>query len=96
MSELQVIMTIAKDNKQKIIENFRINEKDNGSASVQIALLTNRINALTGHLKTHAKDFHSRRGLLHLVNQRRKLLMYLKRTDEKVYKDVIKKLQIKG
>lgn len=92
----QDIMAIKAPTKMKIIKDFKLNDKDSGSSPVQIALLTERINSLTAHLKTHAKDFHSRRGLLHLVNQRRKLLMYLQKTNEKLYKEVVKKLNLKG
>jgi small subunit ribosomal protein S15 len=83
------------DQKAKIVSEFGANAKDTGATSVQIALQTERINELTGHLKTHKKDLHSERGLVLLVSKRRKLLDYLKRTDEKAYQDLIKKLKIR-
>ena len=69
--------------------------KDTGSAEVQIALLSERINALSEHLKLHKKDFNSRRGLLQMVNQRRKLLNYLKKTDPKKYEEILTKLNLR-
>lgn len=81
--------------KQQIIEKYKIHEKDTGSPEVQIALLTERINHLTEHFKAHAKDFHSRRGLLKLVGQRRRLLDYLKRKDLNRYREIIKELGIR-
>lgn len=77
------------------IQSLRIHEKDTGSADVQIALLTARINHLTEHLKSHAKDHSSRRGLLMLVARRRKLLDYLKRTASDRYKNVLEKLSLR-
>jgi len=79
--------------KQKIIEKFRIHEKDTGSPSVQIALITQRIRELTAHLKKHKKDVHSRYGLMKLVGKRKRLLRYLKDTDFKKYKEVLQKLR---
>ncbi len=81
--------------KQKVIADFKIHEDDTGSADVQIAVLTERIEELSRHLKKHAKDNHSRRGLLQMVSQRRKFLNYLKKTDEKRYLKVVKKLGLK-
>ena len=81
--------------KSGIVGSYKIHDKDTGSSSVQIALLTNRINNLTGHFKAHKKDVHSRQGLIKLVNRRRKLLDYLKRVDEKRYKELIKKLELR-
>ena len=81
--------------KQNIIEENRSHEKDTGSSEVQIALLTARITHLTEHLKTHRKDFHSRRGLLMMAALRRKLLDYLKRTDLKRYQAIIEKLELR-
>ena len=78
-------MSIAKEKKQELIQKFGGAETNTGSTEVQIALLTTRINHLTEHFKTHAKDHHSRRGLLKLVGQRRRLLDYLKRKDVDVY-----------
>lgn len=83
------------DQKAKLVSEYGANAKDTGNTSVQIALLTERINELTGHLKTHKKDLHSERGLVLLVAKRRKLLDYLKRTDEAAYQDLIKKLKIR-
>jgi small subunit ribosomal protein S15 len=77
------------------VASLRLHEKDTGSADVQVALLTKRINELTEHLKSHAKDHSSRRGLLKLVAQRRSLLDYLKRTASDRYQSVIEKLQLR-
>lgn len=82
-------------NKLNIIENNRSHDKDTGSSEVQIALLSARIAHLTEHLKTHRKDFHSRRGLLMMAAKRRKLLDYLKRTDLKRYQAIIDKLELR-
>lgn len=81
--------------KQKVIADFKIHEGDTGSADVQIAVLTERIEELSRHLKKHVKDNHSRRGLLQMVSQRRKFLSYLKKNDEKRYLKVVKKLGLK-
>jgi small subunit ribosomal protein S15 len=81
--------------KREIIERFKINEKDTGSPEVQIALLSSRIRYLTDHFKVHKKDHHSRRGLLKLVGQRRRLLNYLKRKDVEKYQKVIAELGIR-
>ena len=81
--------------KTNIIEQFRKHEGDTGSPEVQIALLSERINQLTEHFKTHKKDHHSRRGLLKLVSQRRRQLDYLKRVDVERYRDIINKLNIR-
>lgn len=82
--------------KKNVIEEFKINDKDTGSVEVQIALLTARIRHLTEHLKTHPKDFHSRRGLMKMVGKRRKMLKYLKKERPEVYKELISKLGIRG
>ena len=82
-------------NKLNIIEDNRSHDKDPGSSEVQIALLSARIAHLTEHLKTHRKDFHSRRGLLMMAAKRRKLLDYLKRTDLKRYQAIIDKLELR-
>ncbi|MDG1139560.1 MAG: 30S ribosomal protein S15 [Opitutales bacterium] len=82
-------------NKQNIIEDNRSHDKDTGSSEVQIALLSARIAHLTEHLKSHRKDFHSRRGLLLMAAKRRKLLDYLKRTDLKRYQAIIEKLELR-
>jgi small subunit ribosomal protein S15 len=81
--------------KQEIIEKYKTHDKDTGSPEVQIALLSERITHLTEHFKTHAKDFHSRRGLLKLVGQRRRLLDYLKKKDLARYRGLIKELGIR-
>lgn len=81
--------------KLETIEKYRTHDKDTGSPEVQIAILTSRISHLTGHLQTHAKDHHSRRGLLMMVGQRRRLLNYLKKTDVKRYRTLIDKLGIR-
>ena len=81
--------------KEQVVKQYQRSGKDTGSPEVQIALLTERINSLTEHFKTHVKDFHSRRGLLKLVSQRRKLLDYLKRKDADKYRDLIEKLGLR-
>jgi small subunit ribosomal protein S15 len=83
------------ENKQKIVKEHRQHEKDTGSTEVQLALLTDRINELTEHLKTQPKDFSSRRGLLKLVGKRRRLLDYLKRKDIKRYREILDKLNLR-
>jgi small subunit ribosomal protein S15 len=82
-------------NKQNIIEDNRSHDKDTGSSEVQIALLTARISHLTEHLKTHRKDFHSRRGLLMMAARRRKLLDYLKKNELKRYQTIVEKLGLR-
>ena len=81
--------------KQNIIEENRVHEKDTGSSEVQIALLSKRIAHLTEHLKTHRKDFHSRRGLLMMTAKRRKLLDYLKRENLESYQAIVQKLSLR-
>lgn len=81
--------------KEQVVKRYQRSGKDTGSPEVQIALLTERINGLTEHFKTHVKDFHSRRGLLKLVSQRRKLLDYLKRKDADKYRDLIERLSLR-
>lgn len=88
-------MVLNTEAKKEIIEKFKLHGKDTGSPEVQIALLSNRINYLTEHFKVHKKDHHSRRGLLKLVGQRRKLLNYLKKSDLNRYMQVIKELGIR-
>ncbi len=83
-----------KKKKKKVIEKFKEHPEDTGSASVQVALLTERIKYLTEHLKKHKKDFHSRRGLLMLVGRRRRLLQYLKKKDPKRYEEITKELNL--
>jgi small subunit ribosomal protein S15 len=81
--------------KAQVVKQFQRSGKDTGSTEVQIALLTERINSLSGHFKSHVKDFHSRRGLLKLVSQRRKLLDYLRRTDADKYRSIIERLSLR-
>jgi small subunit ribosomal protein S15 len=88
-------MSLSVEEKQKIIEEYRVNEKDTGSSAVQIALLTTRINQLQEHLKVHKHDNHSRRGLLKLVGQRRHHQEYLKRKDPVQYQSVIERLGLR-
>ena len=88
-------MTLNKAQKTSIISDNRTHEKDTGSPEVQIAILSERINYLTEHFKAHAKDHHSRRGLMMLVGQRRRLLDYLKAKDVKRYRGLIEKLGIR-
>ena len=89
-------MSITKENKNKIITKFAINSNDTGSSEVQIAVLSERINNLIEHFKNHKHDNHSKRGLIAMVNKRKKLLSYLSRTNEKKYQEVIKELNIRG
>ena len=86
---------LTKEEKTKIIKEFAKNEKDCGSAEVQIALLTYDINNLTSHMKEHKHDYHSNKGLLMKVGRRKKLLNYLKENDVKSYREVIKKLNLR-
>ena len=88
-------MGLVKEKKKEIIANFKGSEKDTGSPSVQIALLTERINSLSDHFKAHKRDHHSRRGLLRMVSIRRRLLDYLKRTNLKEYQGIIKRLDLR-
>ncbi|MFA5089831.1 MAG: 30S ribosomal protein S15 [Candidatus Omnitrophota bacterium] len=88
-------MVLVKDKKQQIIEDFKVHSRDTGSAEVQIAILTERINSLSEHFKQHKKDFHSRRGLLILVSRRRRLLNYLKDKDIKKYEELLVKLNLR-
>lgn len=88
-------MPLTKEVKAQIIKEFGQNEQDSGSALVQVALLTQRIKDLTEHMKVHKKDFHTRRGLLQLVGQRRRLLVYIKNKDIEVYRDLISRLGIR-
>ncbi len=86
---------MTKERKLEIINNFKRDDKDTGSSEVQIALLTERINELTEHLKVHKKDNHSRRGLLKMVGKRRNLLNYLAKKDEAKYKALVEKLGLR-
>jgi small subunit ribosomal protein S15 len=88
-------MGIAQPNRQVVIEQFRVHQTDTGSPEVQVALLSQRIDHLTGHFKIHVKDHHSRRGLLKLVGQRRRLLDYLKKSDFERYQSLIQRLGIR-
>lgn len=84
-----------KEEKEKIIKDHKVNDKDTGSPEVQIALITQRINYLTEHFSTHKQDHHSKRGLMKLVGQRKRLLEYLKQQDVKRYESLIKKLKLR-
>ena len=88
-------MSLSTGRKAELIKQYGTKVGDTGSPEVQVAILSERINTLTDHFKTHVKDNHSRRGLLKMVSQRRQLLDYLKRTDEKRYKSIIEKLGIR-
>lgn len=88
-------MSSTLENKKKVVESFRIHDKDTGSADVQIALLTEKINRLTEHLQNNTKDHSSRRGLLIMVGQRRRLLEYLHTTDSSRYQAITKKLKLR-
>lgn len=88
-------MVLLKERKTKLIDEFKLHARDTGSAEVQIAILTERINILGEHFKQHKKDFHSRRGLLSLVGRRRRLLDYLKNKDVKKYEEVLEKLSLR-
>jgi small subunit ribosomal protein S15 len=89
-------MALDKERKQQVISKYRKHDADSGSPEVQIALLTERINTLGDHFKTHARDHHSRRGLLKMVGQRKRLLNYLKKKDLDGYRALIKELGIRG
>ncbi len=84
-----------KEKKNATVSQFKIHEKDSGSTEVQVALLTGQINQMTEHLKTHEHDHHSRRGLLQMVGQRRRLLTYLSKTDVKRYRQLITRLGLR-
>lgn len=88
-------MSLTNIKKSELITSYRTHDRDTGSPEVQIALLTERINLLTPHFKTHRKDHHSRRGLLKLVGQRRRLLDYLKKKDTTRYKAIIDRLNLR-
>jgi small subunit ribosomal protein S15 len=88
-------VAFSKDRKSEVIGNYKTHSSDTGSPEVQVALLSERINYLTEHFKTHAKDHHSRRGLLKLVGQRRRLLDYLKSKDSGRYAELIERLGIR-
>jgi len=88
-------MALTKDSKSEIISTYRVHPSDTGSPEVQIAILSHRIEDLTGHFSAHAKDHHSRRGLLKMVGTRRRLLDYLKSRDAERYRELIKRLGIR-
>lgn len=88
-------MTLEGTKKKEIIESYKMHEKDTGSAYVQIALLTERINSLSKHFELHKKDHHSRQGLLKMVSTRRRLLSYLKKNDTKKYEEILSKLGLR-
>ncbi|GJL71552.1 MAG: 30S ribosomal protein S15 [Nitrosomonas sp.] len=88
-------MSVTTEQKAQVIRDYQRTAGDTGSPEVQVALLTNRINELIGHFKTHVKDHHSRRGLLRMVSRRRKLLDYLKRTNVDVYRKLIERLGLR-
>lgn len=88
-------MALVQEKKQELVQKYKRHDKDTGSPEVQVALLTERITYLTEHFKTHKKDHHSRRGLLKLVGQRRRLLDYLKTADQNRYKSLIEQLGIR-
>ena len=89
-------MSLIPEEKAQILQEYRLSDSDTGSTEVQVALLTGRIKKLTGHFKEHKHDHHSRRGLLRMVSQRRKLLAYLKKTDLSRYQDLIKRLGLRS
>ncbi len=88
-------MALAKDTKQDVIQRFGLDPQDTGSTRVQVALLTTRINELSGHLRNHKKDHHGRRGLLVMVGRRKRLLAYLEKTDYDAYKALIAELGLR-
>ena len=88
-------MSLTQEKKKELITGYRKHDRDTGSAEVQVALLTERINSLTPHFKNHKKDHHSRRGLLQMVGTRRRLLDYLKNVDVKRYQAIIERLNIR-
>ena len=88
-------MAVSKERKAELVAQYGANDKDSGSAEVQVALLTERIKGLTEHMKTHPKDFHTRRGLLMLVGKRRRLLCYIKARNIEDYRTLIKSLGIR-
>ncbi len=88
-------MPVTTDKKAQVVRDYQRAAGDTGSPEVQVALLTTRINDLTGHFKVHVKDHHSRRGLLRMVNRRRKLLDYLKRSSDEAYRKLIERLGLR-
>ncbi|MEI7026326.1 30S ribosomal protein S15 [Paenibacillus sp. y28] len=88
-------MAVTQERKAQLIQEYKTHESDTGSPEVQVAILTENINSLTGHLRTHKKDHHSRRGLLKMVGQRRKLLAYLKNKEVSRYSSLIERLGLR-
>ena len=88
-------MSIAREKKQEVIDTYKLHDNDSGSAEVQVAILTERIKNLTEHFKLHKKDHHSRRGLINMVGQRKRLLGYLKQKDVQKYQTIIEQLGIR-
>jgi small subunit ribosomal protein S15 len=88
-------MTMTKDEKNRLIKKYAVHDGDTGSAEVQVALLTERINGLTGHFEKHKKDHHSRRGLLKMVGRRRRLLNYLRKKDVERYRRLVDELGLR-
>ena len=88
-------MPLAKDLKKKVIADYRRDKRDTGSSELQVALLTERINTLSAHFKSHVKDHHSRYGLIKMVGQRKKLLTYLQKTNPEKYKTIIARLELR-
>ena len=86
---------LVKEKKTEVVDNFKVHAKDTGSAVVQVALLTQKINYLTEHFQAHRKDFHSRLGLLTMIGKRRRLLAYLQKTNPKKYEELIQKLNLR-
>lgn len=89
-------MTLTQERKQEILQTYQVHETDTGSADVQVAMLTDRINRLSGHLKTNKKDHSSRRGLLKMIGQRKSLLSYIRKQDIARYQALIQRLGIRG
>ncbi len=89
-------MSVTAERKQELIKEYSVSANDTGSTKVQIAILTERIRNLTEHFKVNKKDFHSRRGMLKMVSQRRKLMSYLKKTDMNGYEDILARLELRG
>ena len=95
MRRVAIAMTVSKERKAELIKEYGKNENDSGSAAVQVAILSERINDLTEHMQSHPKDHHTRRGLLQLVGKRRRLLTYIKNSDVDYYRELITKLGIR-
>lgn len=94
--EVNIDLSLSKEEKMEVISKYQLHDRDTGSIEVQIALLSERINRLTEHLKVHKKDFHSRRGLLMMVGHRRRLLEYLRRKDVDKYQELVKELGLRA